>query len=109
MERQYACPASPRGWKTARWLYVVQAGVVAAGRQLEPGEAGQLHLRAQAQQRTRGDRLHPPEVERVADQEAARVAAAAAQPDAAGQPVEQPRTAHAAGKEYRPVAPRCPR
>ena len=56
--------------------------------ELEPGPARHLHLGAQAQQPLRLDRLDPPEVECVAGAQVDRVAPAAAQADAADQPVE---------------------
>ena len=64
--------------------------MVSAGRHFEPGQAGQFHLRAQPQQRSRRDGLYPPEIQRVADEQVPRITPAAAQPDAAGEPVEQP-------------------
>ena len=41
--------------------------MVPADRQLEPGQAGQFHLRAHPQQRSGRDCLYPPEVQRVTD------------------------------------------
>ena len=43
--------------------------IVLAHRQLQPGQARQLHLRAQPQQFSRLDRLHPPEVQGVAGEQ----------------------------------------
>ena len=51
---------------------------VLADRQFQPGQARQLHFCAQPQQRARRDRLHPPEVQRVPDNQVDRIAAAAA-------------------------------
>ena len=64
--------------------------MVLADRHFEPGEARQFHLRAQPQQRSWCDGLYPPEIQRVTDAQVPRITPAAAQPDAAGEPVEQP-------------------
>src|ERR1700746_3100587 len=48
--------------------------VVLAHGQLQPGQARQLHLRAQPQQFSRLDRLHPPEIQGVAGEQMAGVA-----------------------------------
>lgn len=55
---------------------------------LQPGQARQPHLRAQPQQLAPLDLLHPPEVQRVAHPQPPGVAAAPAQSDPAGQPVQ---------------------
>src|SRR6185437_54550 len=42
------------------------------------------------QQRSWRDGLYPPEIQRVAGEQVPRITSSAAQPDAAGEPVEQP-------------------
>src|ERR1700744_996983 len=64
--------------------------MVSADRHFEPGPAGQLHLGSQPQQRSWRDGLYPPEIQCVADEQMAWITSSAPQPDAAGQPVEQP-------------------
>ena len=80
------------GPATARlaWSSVQFAVIVSADRHFEPGEAGELHLGAQPQQRSWRDGLYPPEIHRVAGEQVPRVTSSAAQPDAAGEPIEQP-------------------
>ena len=73
-------------------------------RQLQPGQAGQLHLRAQPQQRPGSIVLDPPEVQGVADRAAAAGRGgrgAARRRRRAGR--ASPRTAQASGKEYQPL------
>jgi hypothetical protein len=64
--------------------------MVSADRHFEPRQAGQLHLRSQPQQRSPRDGFYPPEIQRVADEQVARITPSAAEPDTAGEPVEQP-------------------
>src|SRR5271166_1069922 len=52
--------------------------IVLAHRQLQPGQARQLHLRTQPQQSSRLDRLYPPEIQGVTGEQMPGVAAAAA-------------------------------
>ena len=82
--------------------------VVGLDAQLQPGQAGQPHLGPQPQQPPGLDLLDPPEVQRLADVQPVRVAPAAAQADAADEPVEQPRTRQASGNEYQPCSPPMP-
>ena len=107
---QYACPASPCGWKRARCRVHACRPPVGRDPQLQPGQARQPHLRAQPQQTARADLLHPPEVQRVPDPQPSRVPAAAAQPHPADQPVQPARAPpRPAGRNTSRAPRRCPR
>src|SRR2546430_4284533 len=94
VERRYGSPVrvsgEPARLEDSPLAVGGHAVMVSADRHFEPGQAGQLHLRAQPQQRSWRDGLHPPEIQRVADEQVPRITPSAPQPDAAGEPVEQP-------------------
>ena len=95
-----ACPASPRGWKSARCAYTARPSSPVSTPQLEPGQPGQPHLGAQPQQLARARAPRParsPARRRRSSR--SRVAPAAAQPDPADQPVEP--AAHRPGERER--------
>src|SRR5438034_9677078 len=74
VERRYGSPVCVSGEPTRLEDSPLTVGghavMVSADRQFEPRQAGQLHLRAQPQPRSRRDCLYPPEIQRVAgDQE----------------------------------------
>src|SRR3954447_1550616 len=66
------------------------AVLVGTGAQLQPGLAGQSHLRAQPQQPPPFEGFDPPPIERIADRQGVGVQPPAAQPRTADAPVEQP-------------------